>query len=65
MRHGANIRISLTDGTTLEGVLRFSWGWWSYKIEKPVLHTQHGSVPADGHFVVPRHSILHIQVVSE
>jgi len=63
MRHGAKIRISLTDGSTLEGALAFSWGWWSYKVTNPVFHTPQGAIQADGHFIVPRRSILYVQVV--
>lgn len=65
MRHGSKIRISLTDGSTLEGTLRFSWGWWSYKITAVTVHVPQGSIGAEGAFFVPRRSVLHVQVVAE
>jgi len=66
MKHGDKYRVNLVDGSTLEGRLAWSWGWWSYRLVEVTAENQVGdSVEADGFFIVPRRSILHIQAVTE
>jgi hypothetical protein len=63
MRHGGRIKVSLIDGSTLSGVLRFSWGWWSYRITDVQVLTQNGPQDVPGMFLLPRRHVLHVQVV--
>ena len=66
MRHGRKYRVNLVDGSSLEGTLRFSWGWSSYRLVDCVFINQAGvPVEADGFFIVPKRSILHVQGVSD
>jgi len=66
MRHGKKYRVNLVDGTAIEGVLRFSWWWSSYRLVDCTFSNQQGeTVEADGYFIVPKRSILHVQAVSD
>lgn len=66
MRHGKTYRINLVDGTAIEGVLRFSWGWSSYRLDDCLFSNREGeTTAADGYFMVRKRGILHIQAVSD
>lgn len=59
MRGGRKVTVSLTDGSALSGVSRWSWPWMLRLVDVKV---QQGEVP--GMVLVPRRSVLTIQVVS-
>lgn len=59
MRGGRRVTVSLTDGSALSGVSRWSWPWMLRLVDVKV---QQGEVP--GMVLVPRGSVLTIQVVS-
>lgn len=66
MRRGTRARFTLTDGSTCEATVRFSWSWFSWKLADAVFHDQRTGepIPADGYLMVPKRSVLFVQVVA-
>lgn len=62
LKLGSSARLVLSDGTTVEGVVRFSWRFRVIKLVDAVSMNQHGQVNLDGHLLVPARSVLFVQV---
>lgn len=62
LKLGSSARIVLNDGTTIEGIVRFSWRPRVIKLTDVVSATQHGDIRLDGHLLVPARSVLFAQV---
>lgn len=62
LKLGENARIVLADGTTVEGVVRFSWRFRVLKLVDAVTLTAQGEVKLDGHLLIPARSVLFAQV---
>lgn len=62
LKRGTRARITLTDGTTLEGTVRFTFSWWTWRLSEVEVHARQGSVTAAGYFLVPKRSALFVQV---
>jgi hypothetical protein len=62
LKLGSSARIVLTDGTTVEGIVRFSWRARVIKLVDVVSATAHGDIKLDGHLLVPARSVLFVQV---
>lgn len=56
------VRVTLVDGTTLEGKVVFSWRWWTMRLVGVTVHGRTGPIEAAGYFVLPKRNILFIQV---
>ena len=62
LKRGTKARITLTDQTTIAGTIRFSLGWWSWRLADVTVYGQHDGVAAAGTFIVPKRNILFVQV---
>ena len=64
IKRGATARITLTDGTTIEGKTRYSWWSAGFKITEALFFdARHGEpTPAAGIVWVPRHAVQLVQV---
>lgn len=64
---GARVRLTLTDGTTLEGRVnrRPSLLSQSWHLGRVSAVTQHGASEAVGRFIVPNRSVLLVQVLPD
>lgn len=64
IKRGTTARFTLTDGTTIEGIVRF--GWWSgaFKLEKTIFFdARHAEpTPAAGIVWLPKRAVLFAQV---
>lgn len=56
------VRVTLVDGTTLEGAPSFAWRWWTLRLVGVTVHTKTGPIEAAGYFVLPKRNILFMQV---
>lgn len=63
LKRGSTARITLIDGSTLEGRVVSRW-WGPLRLEDVTFHTTHGSTPAAGAFVIPKRSVLFVQVTN-
>lgn len=62
LKQGSSVRLVLSDGTTVEGVVRFSWRFRVIKLTDCVTLTRDGQVKLDGYLLVPARSVLFAQV---
>jgi len=62
LKLGSSARLVLSDGTTVEGVVRFSWRIRVIKLTDVVSMNQHGNISLDGHLLIPARSVLFAQV---
>lgn len=62
LRPGSDVMLTMVDGTTLAGKSVFAWRWWLIRLESVVVHTEHGPVAGEGVFVIPRRSVLYLQL---
>lgn len=58
------VRFSLADGSSVAGIVEFTWGIMAWKITSAVASGSHGdSVEADGYLIVPKRSVTLVQVI--
>lgn len=62
LKLGSSVRLVLSDGTTVEGVVRFSWRIRVIKLTDVVSLNQQGQINLDGHLLIPTRSVLFAQV---
>lgn len=62
LKLGSSVRLVLSDGTTVEGVVRFSWRIRVIKLFDVVSLNNHGQIKIDGHLLIPARSVLFAQV---
>lgn len=62
LKRGTKARLTLNDQTTIAGTIRFSLPWWSWQLTDVTVYGQHGGVTAAGTFIVPKRSVLFVQV---
>lgn len=62
LKLGSSVQLVLSDGTTVEGVVRFSWRVRVIKLVDVVALNQHGQVSISGYLLIPAHSVLFAQV---
>jgi len=64
IKRGTKARFTLTDGTTLAGIVRFSWGWFSWRVTEVTFYDARTGEPvaADGYFIIPKRSVRFVQV---
>ena len=62
LKLGSSARLVLSDGTTVEGVVRFSWRIRVIKLVDVVSQSRDGGIKLDGYLLVPARSLLFAQV---
>lgn len=64
LKRGSTARFTLTDGTTLEGVVRFNWWSGSFKLTEAIFFDARTAepTPAAGLVWIPKHAVLLVQV---
>ena len=64
IKRGSTARITLTDGTTIEGKTRYSWWTAGFNITDAIFYdARRGEpTPAAGRIWVPRHAVVLVQV---
>lgn len=62
LKLGSSVQLVLSDGTTVEGVVRRSWRMRVIKLVDVVALNQHGDVKITGYLLVPARSVLFAKV---
>lgn len=63
IKRGTRARFNLTDGSAIEGVVRFSWSLTSWKVDKVRVYVRTEMTEAGGdHMLVPKRHVLLVQV---
>lgn len=62
LKNGSSVQLVLNDGTTVEGVVRFSWRFRVIKLVDVVALSEHGQITITGYLLVPARSVLFAKV---
>lgn len=63
LKPGSAARLTLKDGSTVEGVVAHSRRWGVHRLNKVRVFTRVDPVKVAGHFLVSKHNVLFVQVL--